>query len=104
MSVPIPKITASLLRPRFEHESFHVADSSTQTVENSSRNNRVTNVQFHHLIDSRDRFYVLVVQTVSGIDHKPLLATVACCFDNASQLRALLVASRIGIATGVQFD
>ena len=70
-SIPIPKIIATLERaPRRAHQFLHGADRRGQTLEERARHDGVADVQLHDLGDCGDRFDVVIVETVAGVDRQ----------------------------------
>ena len=69
------------------------------------RHQRMTNVQLVNALDGRDRFDVMVMQTVAGIDDQALSQAKRYAIGDTQQFFGDFGRSlRIGITTRVQLD
>ena len=68
-----PRSGPPVLAFRCRHnQRFHFSHCRLEAHEQRMRHQRMANVQLVNPLDGRDRFHVVVMQTVAGIDDQPL--------------------------------
>ena len=102
----VPGSGPQVLAFRGRHDQrFHLGHSRLEAHEQRMRHQRMANVQLVNPLDGRDRFHVVVMQTVAGIDDQPLRQAKRYAIGDTLQFfgdfgRSLC----IGITARVQLD
>ena len=86
------------------NHTFHLSNRFAHPDKNRPADDRVPDIEFLHLRDSRDRHDVAVVQPVAGVEPHASLADPSTSFFQAKKLFGHFLGRRVGVRTGVQFD